>query len=37
MSLSDVYQLLEDAFEHSLFLCLMEGRVNGKHPVFRDY
>ncbi len=37
MSLSDVDQLLQDAFEHSLLLCLMEGRVNGKHPVSGDY
>jgi hypothetical protein len=34
MTLPDVDQLLEDAFEHPLFPCLMEGRVPGEHPVF---
>ena len=31
MSLADVDQLLEDAFECSLCLCLMESRIN---PLF---
>ncbi len=36
VTLPNVYQLLENAFEHSLFPCLMESRINGKHPVFGD-
>ena len=34
MPLPYMDQLLEDAFEHPLFLCLMKGRVHGEHPVF---
>ena len=34
MILVNVDQLLEDALEHTLFLCLMESRINSKHPVF---
>jgi hypothetical protein len=33
MSLPNVYQLLQDALEHFLFLCLREDRVHGKHPL----
>jgi hypothetical protein len=36
MPLPNMYQILEDAFEHSLFPRLMKGRVHGEHPVFGD-
>jgi hypothetical protein len=34
MPLPFVDQLLEDAFDHTLFLYLTEGRVHSKHTVF---
>ena len=38
MPLPYMDQLLEDASEHPLFLCLMmEGRIHREHPVFGDY
>jgi hypothetical protein len=36
MPLPYMYQLLDDPFDHPLFLDLMEGRVHGEHPVFGD-
>ncbi len=36
MPLPNMDQLLDDPFEHPLFLLLMEGRVHRAHPVFGD-
>ncbi len=36
MPLPNMDQPLENAFEHPLFLRLMETRVYGEHPVFCD-
>ncbi len=36
MPLSNMDQPLENAFEASLFLPLIETRVYGEHPVFFD-